>query len=161
MLNLKIKTMKKPYIILGLIIFSATLVMSQTKDGMFIESLSKYNFEETVNKLSEEVSTKGWKVLVTHNLQESMKKNGYDILPVKVMEICNPEHSVKLLELENERIYSSLMPCRISVYEKLDGKTYISRMNSGMLAGQIGGIVEEVMTMATDDMEEMVKVVVN
>lgn len=153
--------MKKIYLIIAVLIFSAGVSFSQIQDDLFLESASKYNFEETVNRLSEQVTSKGWKVLVAHNLQESLKKNGFDVLPVKVLEICNPQHSAKLLSLDNERLYSSLMPCRISVYEKSDGKTYISRMNSAMLAGQIGGIVEEVMRTATDDMEEMIKMVVN
>jgi uncharacterized protein (DUF302 family) len=153
--------MKKIYLASVLLILTFSFANAQDKDEMFIESVSKFGFDETVTKLSEEVSSKGWKVLVAHNLQESLKKNGYDVLPVKIMEICNPKHSARLLELDNERIYSSLMPCRISVYEKSDGKTYISRMNSGLLAGQIGGIVEEVMILASNDMEEMIKVVLN
>jgi len=153
--------MKKLYLTIVLLILTFSFANAQNKNEMFVESASKFGFEETVTKLSEEVSAKGWKVLVTHNLQESLKKSGYEVLPVKIMEICNPKHSVRLLELDNERIYSNMMPCRISVYEKSDGKTYISRMNSGMLAVQIGGIVEEVMNSATNDMEEMIKAVLD
>jgi len=152
---------KKLYLTIVLLILTFSFANAQNKNEMFVESASKFGFEETVTKLSEEVSAKGWKVLVTHNLQESLKKSGYEVLPVKIMEICNPKHSVRLLELDNERIYSNMMPCRISVYEKSDGKTYISRMNSGMLAVQIGGIVEEVMNSATNDMEEMIKAVLD
>ena len=160
-MNLKIKNMKKLYLTIVLLILTFSFANAQDKNEMFMESASKFGFDETVSKLSEVAAAKGWKVLITHNLQESLKKNGYEVLPVSVMEICNPKHSARLLELDNERIYSNMMPCRISVYEKSDGKTYVSRMNSGMLAGQIGGIVEEVMTAATDDMEEMIKVVLD
>lgn len=160
-MNLKIKNMKKLYLTIVLLILTFSFANAQDKNEMFMESASKFGFDETVSKLSEVAGTKGWKVLITHNLQESLKKNGYEVLPVSVMEICNPKHSARLLELDNERIYSNMMPCRISVYEKSDAKTYVSRMNSGMLAGQIGGIVEEVMTAATDDMEEMIKSVLD
>lgn len=153
--------MKKLHLTIVLLILTFSFANAQDKNELFMESGSKFGFEETVTKLSEEVNAKGWKVLVTHNLQESLKKNGYEVLPVKIMEICNPKHSVRLLELDNERIYSNMMPCRISVYEKSDGKTYISRMNSGMLAVQIGGIVEEIINSATNDMEEMIKVVLD
>jgi uncharacterized protein (DUF302 family) len=47
------------------------------------------------------------------------------------------------------------MPCRVSVYEKSNGKTYISRMNTGVLAKSIGGIIEEVMIASSEDVEEI------
>jgi uncharacterized protein (DUF302 family) len=88
-----------------------------------------------------------------------MKKSGKEVLPVKVFELCNPKHSYKILSVDELRIYSSLMPCRFSVYESSGGKVYISRMNTVMLSKQIGGIVETVMTDATKDTEEFLKTV--
>ncbi len=120
-------------------------------ENMFIEIGSRYDFEQTVRILTEKIENAGWKILSTHNLQESLHKNGYDVLPVKVIELCNPHHSSKILSRDAERIFSSLMPCRITVYDKSDGTTYVSLMNSGMLASQAGGIVEEVMSVAFAD----------
>ncbi|MCE5319678.1 MAG: DUF302 domain-containing protein [Bacteroidales bacterium] len=124
---------------------------------MFIENESKYSFDETVEKLSESIVTAGWKVKHIHDLQGTLIKNNFDVLPVKVLEVCRPDYSVKILSNDSERIYSSLMPCRLSVYETADGKTKISRMNSGVLAAQIGGVVEEVMSMAFSDIENILK----
>ena len=120
-------------------------------ENMFIEVQSKFAFEQTVSVLSEKIEAAKWKILITHNLQESLHKNGYEVLPVKVIELCNPHHSSKILGRDTERIYSNLMPCRISVYDKTDGNTYVSLMNSGMLAAQASGIVEEVMSVAFKD----------
>lgn len=124
---------------------------------MFFESKSKYGFDETVSKLSEVIVQCGWKVIHTHDLQETMKKNGFDVIPVKVLELCKPQYAHRLLSTDDLRIFSNLMPCRISVYEKADGKTYVSRMNSGLFAAQIGGVVEEVMLGAFSDAEEFIK----
>ncbi|NLO71653.1 MAG: DUF302 domain-containing protein [Porphyromonadaceae bacterium] len=120
-------------------------------ENMFIEVQSKFDFEQTVEKLTETIEKANWKVQMTHNLQQSLQNHGYDVLPVKVIELCNPHHSSKILNRDAERIYSNLMPCRISVYDKSDGETYISLMNAGMMAKQIGGIVEEVMSGAFED----------
>lgn len=124
---------------------------------MFIENESIYGFNDTVEKLSESIVSNGWKVTHVHDLHETLKKNNFDVLPVKVLEVCRPDYSVKILRNDSERIYSSLMPCRLSVYETSDGKTKISRMNSGVLAAQIGGVVEEVMSMAFNDIEIILK----
>ena len=60
------------------------------------------------------------------------------------------------MELDDERIVSIFMPCRISVYEKSDGKTYISRLDGVNLSAMFGGIIEEVMTAANAEMENMI-----
>ena len=124
---------------------------------MFIENESKYSFDETVEKLSESIVAAGWKVTHIHDLQGTLIKNNFDVLPVKIMEVCRPDYSVKLLSRDKERLYSSMMPCRLSVYETSDGKTRISRMNSSAFAAQIGGVVNEVMSMAYNEIESILK----
>ena len=129
--------------------------VTQNNEQMFLENESKYNFAETVEKLTAEIEKKTWKVSVVHDLQETLKKNGTEVLPIKVFALCHPKHSSKILLKDNERIVSSLMPCRVSVYEKSNGKSYISRMNTGVLAKSMGGIVEEVMIASSKEVEEI------
>ena len=107
-----------------------------------------------------EIEKKKWKVSVVHDLQETLKKNGTEVLPIKVFALCNPIHSSKILLKDDERIVSSLMPCRVSVYEKSNGKSYISRMNTGVLAKSIGGIVEEVMIASSKEVEEILSTLI-
>ena len=126
-------------------------------ENLFLEVQSKYNFNQTVQKLTETILSAGWKVTHVHDLQETMRKNQFDVLPVKVMELCKPGYSVQLLKGDAERLYSSMMPCRISVYDKSDGNTYVSLMNSGIVAAQIGGIVEHVMTDAFNDSQTFIQ----
>jgi uncharacterized protein (DUF302 family) len=124
--------------------------------SILLESPSKFNFADTVEKLNLEVMESGWKMPATHDLQNTIRNFGKEILPIKVLEICHPKHSSRLLELDNERIVSTFMPCRISVYEKSDGKVYISRINAALLSASFGGIVEEVMSLANSEMEQMI-----
>ena len=126
-------------------------------DTMFFENRSKYGFEETINQLTELVPENEWKIIQILDLQETMRKNGKDVLPVKVVEMCKPDYAYQLLSEDSQRIYSNMMPCRVSVYEKSDGNTYISRMNSAMFAEQIGGVMQDVMSKAFDDVEKMIK----
>jgi len=122
-------------------------------DPMFFENKSRYDFDGTVSRISEIVPEKGWKVIQILDLQEIMRKNGKEVLPVKVVELCKPDYAYQLLSDDTQRIYSNMMPCRISVYQKADGQTYVSRMNSAMFAAQIGGVLQEVMTGAFEEME--------
>ena len=124
---------------------------------MILENQSLFSFEATIIKLNTIIIDSGWKLPAVHDLQSTIKNFGKDILPIKVFEICHPKHSSRLLELDNERIVSTFMPCRISVYEKSDGKTYISRLDGARLSGMFGGLIEEVMSIANTEMEEMIR----
>ena len=152
-----------------LLVFSGFTIWSQTQSlkmkkqdkqsiNMFLENESKYGFNETVEKLKVEIEKKSWKLSATHDLQETMKKNGKEVLPVMVFAMCHPKHSGKILENDDERIVSSMMPCRVSVYEKSDGKTYISRINPSMMASTMGGLIEQVMTDSATEVEEIISV---
>jgi uncharacterized protein (DUF302 family) len=125
-------------------------------ENMLVESISKFDFSVTIEKLNAIVTASGWKIPAVHDLQNTIRNFGKEILPIKVLEICHPKHSGRLLELDNERVVSTFMPCRISVYEKSDGKVYISRLNGALLSKSFGGIVEEVMSLANNEMEEMI-----
>ena len=125
-------------------------------EEMFFESKSRFGFSETLQKLSDLIPESGWKEISVLDLQAIMKKNGKEILPVKVVELCKPDYAYRLLSDDTQRIYSNMLPCRISVYEKSDSNCYISRLNAAMMAAQLGGVTEEVMTAAYHDAEEMI-----
>jgi uncharacterized protein (DUF302 family) len=127
------------------------------KNKMFLETLSPFDFPSTVEKLSIEIENKSWKVSNVYDLQKTLNQHGKDVLPVKVFSLCHPNHSSRILEKDSERIISSMMPCRVSIYEKADGKTYISRMNSSMIAAGFGGIAEQVMTESASEVEEIIE----
>ncbi|MFA5974345.1 MAG: DUF302 domain-containing protein [Lentimicrobiaceae bacterium] len=127
---------------------------------LIIEQLSPYDVATTVEKLIETATRKEWQNPAVHNLQQSLAKSGKEVRPVQVVEICKPEYSGNMLEKNHERISSILMPCRISVYEKEDGKTYVALLN---MAGMTGGMHESIATAihgASDETFEIVKSVI-
>jgi uncharacterized protein (DUF302 family) len=66
-----------------------------------------------------------------------------------------------MLEKNDERIISVMMPCRISVYEKEDGKAYISLMNTAAMAAGMPASISEVMDAAAAETFEIVKMGIN
>lgn len=153
--------MKRHYVfgLLGLvagILLTGLFAFKSAPSMMMKEAVSKYDFEQSVSTFEKAVSDKGWKVPAVHDLQETMTKNGYQVNKVKVFEICQPDHAYKILQLDHERIVSNMMPCRVSIYEKSDGKTYVSWMNSSMMGNMMGGIIAEVMEDATKESEAMI-----
>lgn len=52
------------------------------------------------------------------------------------------------------------MPCRIAIYEKSNGKTYITRMDSQLMAQPFGGVINDVMQKASAEIEAVVAQVI-
>ncbi|MFZ4741379.1 MAG: DUF302 domain-containing protein [Bacteroidales bacterium] len=131
------------------------------KNRLIIEQISPYNVATTVEKLIEAATKKDWQNPAVHNLQQSLAKSGKEVRPVQVIEICKPEYSGKMLEKSDERIASIMMPCRISVYEKADGKTYVSLLNMESMAAEIPASIAEAVKGASDETFEIVKSVIS
>ena len=128
---------------------------------MIIDKVSPWNFEKTVELLTSEAEKRDWKIPAIHDLQQSLAKAGKDVNSVKILEVCKPEFSGKMLEKNDERIVSVMMPCRISIYLKEDGKTYVAMINGAALALGMPETVREVMTAASDEVNEIVDSVVS
>ena len=131
-----------------------------SSNQFIIEQVSPFDVPVTVEKLIEAANQQGWQNPAVHNLQQSLAKAGKEVKPVQVVEICKPEYSGRMLELNNERIVSVMMPCRISVYEKDDGKTYVAMLNMKAMSEQLPATVVDAVHGATEESFEIVKLVV-
>ena len=125
-----------------------------------VEQLSPFDVATTVGKIVQVATDMGWQNPATHNLQQSLAKSGKEVRPVQVVEICKPEFSGKMLEGSDERIVSIMMPCRISIYEKEDGKTYIALLDPKDMAAGMTDKVKTAMTAASDETFRIVKQVI-
>ena len=130
----------------------------QPEQSIF-EKESLFGFNETVELLLNAASDRDWNNPATHDLQKSLAKAGKYILPVTVIEVCKPEFSGQMLELSDERIVSVMMPCRISVYEKANGKTYVPTVNYKLFTTGQSEVIRDVMMGAATDLEEIVRAV--
>lgn len=151
----------KKYIVTALIslvtgfLVAALIFIYQGPSMMMIEDQSRFDFEKTVARLEDLAKVRGWSVPTVHNLQNSMTKAGYEVKEVKVFALCNPDHAINILQGDEERLVSSMMPCRVAVYVKEDGNTYISRMNSKLMSKGMNQNVRSTMTSAFNEMEEI------
>jgi uncharacterized protein (DUF302 family) len=129
------------------------------ENQIVVEHKSRFAFEQTVDMLIADAEKREWKVPAVHDLQHSLAKSGKTVRPVKVIEICKPKYSGQMLELDDERIISVMMPCRISVYEKNDGLTYVSLINAGEMASGLPANIARVMKEASDETFEIARLV--
>ena len=91
-------------------------------------------------------------VLGVHDLREAMANKGVAFENTcLVYEVCNPHQAKKILERNSG--FSSLLPCRISVYG-LNGRTKLSTVLPTELAKLFGGAELEPIAL---EVEEAVK----
>ena len=122
---------------------------------LFIENESQFGFEETVSLLSSETTKHQWAMPHQYDLQETMKKHGFEVNPVKVFSVCKPDLANRILGSDDERLVAAMMPCRIAVYQKNNGKTYLSRMNAGLFSKLTGRKPGKVMAEAGTGSEKI------
>lgn len=131
--------------ILG-IVFAAVMVKVLMPSLMITEQVSPLPLEETINRITANAEAEGWVVSGVTAIDKSVKKHGgFDILPVRLINFCEPEYASTILKDPRARKVSLFMPCTVSVYEGEDGQTYVANMNAGLLGKMFGGTVEEVM----------------
>ena len=84
-------------------------------------------FEQTVEKVTEELKKVGFGVLTEIDVKDTMKKKlNVDFKKYKILGACNPPIAHKALQIEEE--LGLLLPCNVIVYEK-ESKTAVSVFN--------------------------------
>lgn len=86
--------------------------------------ITDYNFEQAVEKITEELKKEGFGILSSIDFKDTFnKKLSVDYKKYIVLGACNPPLAHKALQADEE--VGLFLPCNIAVYEK-DGKTNIS-----------------------------------
>lgn len=134
------------------------LAWSQMSSLMFTERPSPFGVEETVARIQHNIQAtgNGWALSGLRNPARAIQNDGGNVLPVMMVEACSTKYSKPILNDDGVRFLSILMPCKISVYKKDDGKVYIGTMNAGLMGAMFGPLVGEVMGQVQKDQNQFV-----
>jgi uncharacterized protein (DUF302 family) len=125
---------------------------------MLLERESPLGFEETLARIEASAKELGWKVPKKWKVdfRGNMKRaTGKDIGPNRVLKMCEPNAAVELLLQDRYKMLTAMMPCTIAVYEKSDGKTYVSMMNLELMGKMYGGDVATMAVKLAPQMDQM------
>lgn len=119
---------------------------------MFHEKQSPYDFDKTVELIQANAEAEGWIIPKTYDFQASMLKyNQPDPGKIKVLKLCQAEYASKMLSQDDSKYVAAMMPCSIAVYEKSDGKVYVSSMNMGLMSKMFSGVVSDTLAKVAND----------
>lgn len=141
------------------VIATVLIIVVMLPKQMFVVHESKLDFDETVETITQSAKDNEWSMPHQYDLQATMKKHNLEVNPVKVFSLCKPEHAYQILNSDEVRSVSALMPCRVAVYEK-DGKTYVSMLNAGLFSKFMGKKVSSVMGAASAENEQILEPVI-
>lgn len=128
----------------------------QMMAAMFDYRRSRLGFDETVAALGTAIDRQGWKKGPVHDAQAAMTQAGVaDSKRMKVLEACPSGFNDKLAKAGQGKLPPH--PCRFTVFEGRDGKTYVVRMNSAFLAKGIQGEAGKLMSFIGNDEEAILK----
>lgn len=137
---------------------AATGVAAWTMAGglMFNERVSPFGVEETVARIQHNIQAtgNGWSLSGLRNPARAVQADGGNTLPVLMVEACSTKYSKPILNDDSVRYLSILMPCKISVYKKNDGKVYIGTMNAGLMGKMFGPLVGDIMGKVAEDQQK-------
>jgi len=143
--------MKSLFLLLGIFILGAAhaaspqevqasmqqMQQAQVKlmQAMMVEKPSKLGLNETVEALKKAAEARGWKIAGVFDAQEVMKKAGHtDAKPMKIVGMCHPTLAEAVLMAQQKAQVPPSLTCRYSVFESQDGKIYVMRFNTSLMA---------------------------
>jgi len=89
------------------------------------------SFEDTINKVTEELIKEGFGILTTIDVKETLKnKIDVDFKKYTILGACNPPLAHKALQAEEE--IGLLLPCNVIVYDK-EGKSAVSVFDPSLM----------------------------
>ena len=114
----------------------------------YFNKIVEMTFEETIDKVTEELKKEGFGVLTEIDVKAALKKKiDVDFRKYRILGACNPSYAYKALLAEDK--IGTMLPCNVIVQEREDGKVEVAAIDpiASMQAVEnesLGGIAVEV-----------------
>ena len=114
----------------------------------YFNKIVEMTFEETIDKVTEELKREGFGVLTEIDVKAALKKKiDVDFRKYRILGACNPSYAYKALLAEDK--IGTMLPCNVIVQEREDGRVEVAAIDpiASMQAVEnesLGGIAVEV-----------------
>ncbi|MFO8147372.1 MAG: DUF302 domain-containing protein [Bacteroidota bacterium] len=109
-----------------------------------------YNFDQAIEKITEELKKEGFGILTEIDVKETFKKKlDVDFRKYRILGACNPDMAYQAIQ--NEPHIGAMLPCNVIVQELENGKVEVSAVDP----------VASMMAVKNDELGEVAKDVRN
>jgi uncharacterized protein (DUF302 family) len=121
-----------------------------------IATQAETGFEETIEKVTEELEDQGFGVLTDIDVQKTLKeKLGEDYRKYRILGACNPEFAHEAME--KETAVGALLPCNVIVYED-QGKVFVEAIDPETIVSATGNEeLEEISSEVKPRLEKIIE----
>jgi len=128
----------------------------QMMAALFDYRRAQLGFDETVAAIAANASQRGWSAPQIHDVQDAMRQAGASNgKRMKTVATCPNQANERLARASGGELPP--LPCRYTVFEGQDGRAYVTRMNTPMLAKGLQGNAAMVMLDIAAEEEAMLK----
>ena len=94
-------------------------------------------FDEAVEHVTKALAGKGFGVLTTIDVRETMKKKlGVDFKPYTILGACNPHYAYKALQAEDK--IGTMLPCNVIVQDVGNGQVEVAAIDPAASMERVG-----------------------
>jgi uncharacterized protein (DUF302 family) len=139
------------------LIFSAVAMNTAAPNMLIKEVASPYDFEKTVRVIEERINAKaGWHVITTYDQNAEVQAHGgKPIGKMAIIKYCNGKFASRMLEADDRKKFSAMMPKSIGVYENSRGQVFIAMSNGKVIGKLFGGETDVIIEEVSREVEEV------
>jgi uncharacterized protein (DUF302 family) len=143
--------------VLAGIVFTGIAINLSGGKMMIKELKSPYDFEKTIETITNRINSKpGWHVVtVIDQNKEVQAHGGKAIGKFNIIQYCNGKYSSDMLSADDRKIIGAMLPKNLAVYEKSDGQVYVATSNGIVMGKLFGGETETLIEKVSLEVEEM------
>jgi uncharacterized protein (DUF302 family) len=139
------------------IVFTSIAINLSAGKMMIKEMKSPYDFEKTVETITNRINAQpGWHVVtVIDQNKEVQAHGGKAIGKFNIVQYCNGKYSSDMLSADDRKIIGAMLPKNLAVYEKSDGQVYVATSNGVVIGKLFGGETDKLIEKVSLEVEEM------
>jgi uncharacterized protein (DUF302 family) len=139
-----------------LLVLLASIAVAQKEEQNYIDIFtSERNHAATVEFIIAAAEANGWALLGKSEMHKNLSRAGFDLPPITILNLCKPAYAGELLSDAAARHYSTMMPCRVSVYEDDDGTVKVALLNAAYAAQLYPEVDSRILLTAMAEIEAM------